>query len=62
MVTAAVPATPVHLDPLGAALDGSDPLSQLVSQQSIDPLSAMAAVCSTELCLNQKLHQLVYKL
>ncbi|KAJ1532194.1 hypothetical protein ONE63_000815 [Megalurothrips usitatus] len=31
------------MDPLGAALEGSDPLSQLASQQKIDPLSAMAA-------------------
>lgn len=31
------------MDPLGAALEGSDPLTQLATQQKLDPLSAMAA-------------------
>lgn len=31
------------MDPLGAALEGSDPLSLLANQQKMDPLSAMAA-------------------
>lgn len=35
--------TVYSMDPLGAALEGTDPLSQLVNQQKLDPLSAMAA-------------------